>query len=405
MARFRGTQLYLRAASRDVSFGSNVRALLSAAGVDSNFTVTFTSTTAIAQTVSPFTNISNQSADNRAALGWALNQNEASADGMGSGVIISGVGNRRRVIPAGVWSFAFGWSSNAPALLANYDVAIEYSVYRVAANGGARSLLFTANAASVNVTLVAGSGNGAATSASQPAFTISDNETIHVAVRITSKATSSALGGTTNTVITCTGATSGALSVAVPSNGIRDIFYNGNDATGESVSTRAKAITKDTFAGAGVGAGEHDYLAEFFRSFNSIGEGESERAVLTVKKFAEATGCGVGARMLGVIKAVSEAQGYGSAEQAKRIRKAIAGAEGIGSGELTKAAIFVRAFLAAGDGAADMSRVVIFVRKFGATGEATIRPRITLDWDDLPSAGGGGEVINNYFRPVFVFDD
>ena len=58
----------------------------------------------------------------------------------------------------------------------------------------------------------------------------------------------------------------------------------------------------------------------------------------------------------------------------------------------------------AGVSDSDLIRSVIFVRDFIGTGIATIRPRITLDWEDLPNAGAGNQIVN-VFRPIFVFED
>ena len=76
---------------------------------------------------------------------------------------------------------------------------------------------------------------------------------------------------------------------------------------------------------------------------------------------------------------------------------------GKGDADLSKAAIFVRDFAAIGEGVPTEEETVIFVREFLGIGKAVIRPRIALDWDDLPDAGGG--TIINVYRPMFVFDD
>ena len=346
MARFRGQTLYMRAATRDVAFGTSVRALLGASGADTNFTVTFTSTTAATQTVQPFTNISQNVTDNRTTHGWAMNQNDASEDGVGSGLTVAGIGIRKRVIPAGVWQFQFGWTSNAPARLASYPVTISFHVYRVAANGGARTLLFSVAAAETKVSLVAGSGTGAASSPAQPEYLLEANETIHVAVQVTSNASSSILGETTNTVITFTTGTAGTAFVTLPAPGMRDVYYDANASVGGGLATESILTRKDTMTGGGKGAAARSLL---------------------VRKDTE---FGVGASVA----------------------------------DMGRVVVFVRDFAGTGQSAADMRRVVIFVRDFAGAGKGVVRPRIALDWDDLPDAGGGSQVIN-VVRPLFIFED
>lgn len=476
MALFRAQIAYLRAATRDVAFGTNVRALLSTAGADTNFTVTYTSTTAATQTVNPYTNISNVTADNRTNLGWAFNQNEASTDGVGS------TSTRKRIIPAGTWSFSNSLAGSAPPLLANYNVTLEYSVYRVAAAGGARSLLFSFSGAAVNRT-ASGTFTYTATSPSQPLYILDPNETLHLAIRITSAATSSVLGGTTNTVITVNGATSGSQTMTLPAPGMRDLYFDSNTATGNGVGTESILTRKDVISAVGEGAGVIDYLAEFFRAFSAVGEGAgneaifvrkdtrnsvgkgvgtesilvrkdlisaagkglgtesilvrkdtffgigegagsyarlqelfrefasvgsglSDREVLTVMKFAAAVGSGTGtiARRLELARAFLAA-GKGTSTRSNFVRKDLITAIGEGAGTFDRAVVFVRDFIATGAGVGDLAKSVIFVRDFNAVGKAVIRPRISLDWDDLPDPGSGGGTIVNVYRPLFVFDD
>lgn len=391
----------MRAATRDVAFGTNVRAMLGTAGADTNFTVTFTSTTSAIQTVNPYTNISNVTADNRTNLGWAFNQNEASADGVGSGDTSSGL-LRKRVIPAGSWSFEFAWTASAPALLATRPVVISYTVYRVAANGGARSLLFETSAASNT----GNSGDGAATSAAQPAYVLEPNETIHVAVRIQSQATSNLLGGTNNTVVTCTRATSGSAFVTLPAPGMRDLYLDSSAGTGEALGVRSNRVRKDVYTGTGEGSGLIDRMAEFFRTQIGVGEGDGDRELITVMKFAESVGEGAGTRTLRVRKDLISAIGEGEGLRSLRVRKDLISAIGEDDLFFERGVVFVRDFLGIGESIADLRRTVIFVRDFNAAGKAVIRPRIALDWDDLPDVEGGSVVVvEKVFRPIFIFDD
>lgn len=393
MGLFRAQLAHMRASSRDVAFGTNVRQLSSVQGADTNFTVTYTSTTAVTQTINPFTNISNQPADNRINMGWALNQNAASDDGVGSQA------NALRVIPAGSWSFQFSYTGSTPALLATYTVTIEYSVYRVAANGGARTLLFTATTAAVSGT----SGTGAVSS-TQPDYILLPGETLFVAVRVTSAATSAVLGGTTNTVLTFTFATAGTHFVAFPEPGMRTLYLDSSSAQGSGSSVRSNRarVTSPAF---GIAVGSFNRSQQLFREFESIGESICDKERLIVIKTIAAVGTGVGLRAGNKItKDLIRALGAGSGFRSMAIRKDVRSATGAGAGEINKAAIFVRDFLAQADGIPGIARVVIFVRNFEGVGTARIRPRIALDFDDLPDIEGGGQIIN-VFRPMFLFDD
>lgn len=401
MARFRGQTLYMRAATRDVAFGTNVRALLGTSGADTNFTVTFTSTTAATQTVQPFTNTSQNVTDNRTTHGWAMSQNDASEDGVGSGLTVAGIGIRKRVIPAGVWQFQFGWTSNAPALRASYPVTISFHVYRVAANGGARTLLFSVDAAATTVSLVEGSGTGAASSPAQPEYLLETNESIHVAAQVTSNASSSILGWKTNTVITFTTGTAGTAFVTLPAPGMRDVYYDTNASVGGGLATESILTRKDTMLGAGKGAGQMAKLASYFRALDGLGSGLADRQLLTVLKFLQIVGTGSGTRATLVRKDVEAGIGKGAGSRALLARKEEL-ASGNGAGAYDYLAQFYRAFTGAGNGSALRS---LLVRKDElSAGRGAVRPRIALDWDDLPDAGGGGQVIN-VVRPLFIFED
>lgn len=278
MGLFRAQLAHMRAATRDVAFGTNVRQLSSVEGADTNFTATFTSTTAITQTINPFTNISNQSADNRLNMGWALNQNEASPDGVGS------KSTELRLIPGGIWSFQFSYTGSTPALLENYTVLVEFSVYRVAPNGGARTLLFTAATGAVQGT----SGTGA-TSSTQGDILLLPGETLHVAVRVTSAATSSVLGGTTNTVLTFTFATAGTHFAAFPEPGMRTLYLDSSSAEGAGSSVRSNRarVTSPAFGSA---VGSFNRSQQLFREFESIGESICDKERLIVIKTIAAVG-------------------------------------------------------------------------------------------------------------------
>ena len=136
--------------------------------------------------------------------------------------------------------------------------------------------------------------------------------------------------------------------MVLPAPGIRDFYLDSSTAAGVSDSSISrKSIFKDIISSVGGGNGVINRLLEQFKSFNG-------------------TGAGVGS--------------------------------------INKAAIFVRNFVGTGVSDSDLIRSVIFVRDFIGTGIATIRPRITLDWEDLPNAGAGNQIVN-VFRPIFVFED
>lgn len=315
----------MRNLARDVAYGTNVKGLSSVAAADTNFTVTFTSTTTATQTVQPYTNISQVTADNRTTHGWAMNQNLVSNDAMAS------TATAERIIPAGTWNFSFGWTSNDAPLFYSYTVVVSYHVYRVAANGGTRSLLFSASAAAVTVN-TAGGNDTAAAASTQPEYTIQPNETIHVAVQIQSAAAPTLLGGPTPSVITCRGATAGAFSVSFPTPGIRTLYYDTSSAVGAGQGSKALLIAKDNITAAGVGRGLISKMAMYHRSLQAVASG---------------------------------------------------------TGSLEKAAIFARNLNAIGSSRNSLNRAEIFVRSFAAVGKATIRPRIGLDWNRLLDAGGG----------------
>ena len=280
MAVFRGTTLYHRTTDQDQSWGTDIRALLSSAAADTDWTQTFTSTTAHFQTTDPYTNTTSSATnDTRTNHGWALNEAAASADSMWS------TATRKRYTLSGNWQFSTAIAWSAPALLESYDIYIEYSVYRVATGGGTRTLLFSVNSNTQNVTLVSGSGTLSASS-SQSEYLFEPGETMHVAMRINSKATSALLGSTTNTVITVKGATSGALKTTLPSPGLRDLFFDSNAAVGAGVGERSLLVTKD-YDAVGAGVGTIERIVEYVRGFDAVGAGIGDitKVVIFVRGF------------------------------------------------------------------------------------------------------------------------
>lgn len=415
MPIFRGQTLYFRPSTVDVAFTNvrtNVRALQSTAGADTNFTATFTSTTQATQTVDPFTNIIDVTDDKRTKLGWAMNQNEASVDSMGS------IPTRTRYTPAGIWQFRFAWTSNYPGRpSARYPVTISYHVYKVAANGGARTLLFSVSAPTATVYLSTGSGTGEVTS-SQPEYSFAPDETLLIAVQVTSAASDS-FSGTTDTVITFRGATSGSFFVKIPPVGLRSVYHDSSSLVGAGVASRSSLIRKAvssladglgsflrklsasrSYSLTGSGLGSFLRKLSASRSHSSTGSGLGVRFA-TVKKSVPANGVGVATRLLLLRKAFSVV-GAASAIQQKLIVKGLYQATGSSTSSFDRSGIFSRSFDASGNAIGSFERTAIFFRTFNANGTVTIRPRIALDWDDLPDPGGG---TINVYRPLIIFDD
>lgn len=387
MAIFTGQALYPRNVDQDQSWGSNVKALLATASADANWTVTFTSETTITQTVVPYTNTSNNSADTRTNNGWAINQAEASVNGMGS------ISTRTRFVPAGDWEFSIPIAYNAPALLANYDIDAEFNIYRVATSGGTRTLVFSVASNTVAVSLQAGTATLAATVA-QPEIVVGVGETLHYAVRITSVATTATLGAVTDTVVTINGGTSGALSLTLPPEGLGSNYYEYSDGVGDTVSPVDVSIKKD-IDGQGDGAGVINRLVEFYRELNGGGEGSGARSLLTVLKTLESEGEGQGTSLRLIEKATYPATGSGTGLRlSSNIYKDTIVSEGDTEAVIDRTAVFARLFEGEGEGERTFNKVVIFVRTFNAEGESVIRPRIALDWDELPDSGAPPVVIN-----------
>ena len=451
----------------------NVKKLLeSAPGSNSATTVTWTTTTITEKTVIPLT-ANSAAGDTSSNNGWAFN--DGGADGLGS------VSGALRIIPAGVWNFSLQETINTPALLDTHALDVTAKVYRVndinAGAGGAITLLFTAVRSGTNTT----SATLTWSSASQPDILLQPGQVIMVGITMTSASTTAlVLGANTNTVVTTVlGANTW---FEVPAPGVRTVYQESNPAVGSGSGVESIFTRKDIQTATGEGVGVQDYLAEFFRAFNAIGEGDADRDLLTVMKFVESVGRGVGTRSLNIskdtIQAIGEgdsmrylltrkdiqtaigegagtydylaeffrafnsigegagtrsnlvrkdiqtaigegagiisrslqlfralnAIGKGDSFRSMLVRKDVIAALGEGDGDLAKAAIFVREFNAIGEGFATEEETVIFVREFLGIGKAVIRPRIALDWDDLPDAGGGSTIINVY-RPMFVFDD
>lgn len=373
----------------------NVKKLLESAPTsNSTTTVTWTTTTVTEKTIIPLT-ANSAAGDTSTTNGWAYN--DGGADGIGS------VSGSLRIIPAGVWDFSLQETLNTPALLANINLTVTAKVYRVAdinaGAGGARTLLFTAQRVGTNTT----SATLTWSSASQPDILLQPGEVIMVGITATSASTAATvLGANTNTVLTVVLGANTWFDVPAP--GVRTFYQDTNSAVGSGSSAKSIFTRKDIQTAIGEGVGVQDYLAEFFRTFNAIGEGDADRDLLTVMKFIESVGIGVGTRSLKISKDNIQAVGEGDSMRYLLTRKDVIAALGEGDGDLAKAAIFVREFNAIGEGFATEEETVIFVREFLGIGKAVIRPRIALDWDDLPDAGGGSTIINVY-RPMFVFDD
>lgn len=421
MPIFSGQTLQFRPDTRDVVFGTNVRSLLSTAGADTNFTITFTGTTAVTQTVNPYTNISDVTDDNRTDLGWAMNQKQASVDSMGAILAPNRpIPARKRYIPAGNWSFQFSWSGSAPAPFRSYPVTVIYSVYRVAANGGTRTLLFTASADTQTVSLVAGSGTGSATS-TQPAYIFEPKETLHIAVQITSSASVGPAGAKYDTVITCRRGDAGTAFVTLPTPGLRSVYFDESTASTSVVPTRSIFIMKDrissvasivgnenilvrkTISSVSSADGRISKLFNAFRKFNSVGNLLSTRnLLLAIKDKMTATLSGIGSIRRLQLKKSFQSVANNAAVTQKLILKDLINSTANTNAAFEKRVIFLRDFQSITNTNSSLNRVAIIVRDFKSTASIVIRPRIALDWDDLPDSGGG---TINVYRPLILFDD
>jgi hypothetical protein len=378
MALFTGQRLYTRTRDRQDTWGSNVKSLLAFPSNPPDWTVTFTSDSTITQTVLPYTNISNDSSDTRSTNGWAMNRNENADNGMGS------TAERNRYIPSGDWSFEIALQYTAPALLANYNIQVEFSIYRVAAGGGSRSLLFSVLSTTVNVSLQAGNSTLTTTS-TQPEVTIGVGETIHFAIRLTSRATTATLGNETDTVITL--GTDNGSSVSFPSPGLRSNYFEYSDGAGNTFMPFDLRVKKDV-EGQGEGISVFNRLAEFNRELNGRCEGNSERSLLTVLKTLVSNGDARGTSVRLIKKSAFPAEGLSlGLRLPNNIFKDTFVANGNNETGFSKAVVFARLFEGNGEGSRTFSKIVIFVRTFNVEGESVIRPRISLDWDDLPQTG------------------
>jgi hypothetical protein len=403
MALFNGQILYPRDIDQDQSWGSNIKQLSGTAGADSDFTMTFTSTSSTTLTMIPYTNVSGSSTnDTRTDNGWALNEAESSNDGMGS------ISTRKRVIPAGDWIFAIDVDYTAPALLTSYDIQAEMSVYRVATGGGSRSLLFTGTSNTITVDLEAGSGTLTTTS-SQGEYIIEPGETIHVATRITSAATEALLGSTTNSVITIPAATSGALTYTLPSPGLRSLYFDSNSSVSEYSSTRSTLTQKDAYSSTGVFIGALDKAVDFYRSFLGTADHEGSRPLLAVMKELQSTADSESTKDLYITKGTLSSVIDAESTRALLLQKDVVSAIAEASGSIDKVVEYVRGFEGTVDSLSDFEKAVIYVRGFESTMDMLVRPRICLDWDDLPDPGepvvigGGGACISYPFAvPVGI---
>ena len=184
--------LYLSPGAKDFSAPGelSILKLVDIAGASNSTSITAhpnaAGTTSI--TLYPYTNTSAQS-DIRTNAGWAVNR--SGSDGMGSSATVP------RFIPAGVWTFTLGVTvpvggTGTGALSVTYAVA----VYRVS-SAGARALLFTATSAAVtSSSALAGTGYPVATSAAQPEYDLLTGESVEVGYLTTCVQTAGVLGAT-----------------------------------------------------------------------------------------------------------------------------------------------------------------------------------------------------------------
>jgi hypothetical protein len=262
-------------------------------------------------------------------------------------------------------------------------------------------LVFSATSNIVTANLQAGTDT-LTSSSSQPEIVVGVGETLHYAIRLTSGATTATLGDITNTVITLQGATSGGLILTLPSPGLRSRYFEYSNGVGNTNTPVDISIKKD-IEGQGEGTGIITRLVEFYRELNGDAEGDGERSLLTVLKTLVSEGEAQGAVSRLVEKSAYTSTGLASGSRlSNNIYKDTIVAVGDTEAVINRTAVFARLFEGSGEGDKSFNKAVIFVRTFDAEGNSVIKPRICLDWDDLPVSGAVIEVP--YTGQLIYFD-
>lgn len=245
--------------------------------VNSTTQITYTNVNGSAKyavTVDPYEAISAAAAsDNRTNMGWAWNEDVTDADAMDSET------NAERFVPAGTWSFTVRVRTGTPGPLTTINVDCEWSVYRVAAGGGSRSLLFTATSSNSSTT-----GTNVEHTLTQTAspgrIDLAAGETLHVAYRIGSHATNGVLSTQNNVVIVYTGTqTSVTNTVQVPSPGIRTDHKQSATLTGRGTAAKGALPVTMTRSATGRGTATFTKAVTATRSFALTGRGAVSRVL------------------------------------------------------------------------------------------------------------------------------
>lgn len=379
MALFSGNLLYPRNVDQDQTWGTNVKQLSGTSAADTSFAITYTSTTATTHTIKPYVSENASSTDNRANYGWALNESASSADGMGS------TSTMHRYIQAGTWTLATNISYTAPALLASYDITAEYSVYRVATGGGTRTLLFTTTSNTIAVSLAAGSGTLTANS-SQPVIEFQPGETLHIAIRITAAATSSVLGGTTNSVITVETGTAGGITITLPALGLKSLYLE--DASSNTVvsSVSNKLLNKYVTSTVTINSNFNKFVRWYREAIGNVALDSFTSKSLIFDTITTTSTLSTIVNKF-IVKNVATSNTIINANRNMVLIKPTFTSDIITAGDYLKQVIYNRAADVNIPIVTSFNKQVIYVRDVDAIVGFNLKARICLDIDDLPDAG------------------
>jgi len=378
MALFNGALLYPRNVDQDQTWGTSVKQLSGTSAADTSFAITYTSTSAVTHTIKPYVTENASTTDNRTNYGWALNESSTSADSMGSTSTV------HRYSQSGTWTLATNVSYTAPALLASYTIVAEYSVYRVATGGGTRTLLFTATSNTLTASLAAGSGTLTATS-SQPIIEFQPGETFHVAIRITSAATSAVLGGTTNSVITIETGVAAGITVTLPNLGLKSLYLEDATSSASVLAAVDKLLDKSVTA-TNILLSDFSKFVRWYRTVTgSIVESTSVNKLLMFGSEANITATSTVDKTIVKVPASASSEIY--ADRSLTLIKPTYTSSIVAIGDYQKQVIYNRYIDANMPMVSDFIKQVIYVRYAEASVGFNLHARICLDIDDLPDAG------------------
>lgn len=340
--------------------------------------------------------------DIRANAGWAINR--YGGDGMNS------VATAKRYIPAGVWTFTMNVAIPAAgALTGSLTVSNIYQVFRVSATG-ARTALFTAtsNTVASGALGAANSGLLTANSASQPAYVLEADETIHVGVISNMVQAAGTLGGTRAGVATYT---IGSINefMQVPAPGVRTMYFNTFTLAGNNSITFPMSISLNrSTTGKGDITSTKNTIAS--KTFSLIGNG-----TISSSKFVAAS-------------RTFTLQARGTATEQASINKVPYSLTGRGTPTFSKSVIASKSFSLLGTGTASRQNLLVILlsrnlqgkgqitethpvqafRTFTIQGRGIIPSQgqnastVTLPLNGIPEAGGGGTTI---VKKILIFDD